>query len=279
LARLPGEAAIRTVLIFAPVTLLAIIILAVLYAVEKPSEEVTRPAIAQRGGETTIFAWMTNPRLNRIGWWGFWITIPLALGFVALRSAAFLSPSKFENFLGRLPAGSLFQLMAQVGPFLVLVLFAGALLLIVSTREEPASLQPLRRWFERVGPIRMAISLVLAYSLPLLLMSVLAVVAFFLRPNRMLALIERLSDEVILRFGLVFISVSLFIVVVLAILFLAKQGLESREMNLGEVSATAERSLWGSLQRVFSWLLVGGLAIAGATLFGIIVGAAVLVLK
>ena len=45
LARLPGEAAIRTVLIFAPVTLLAIIVLALLYAFEKPPVELTRPVV------------------------------------------------------------------------------------------------------------------------------------------------------------------------------------------------------------------------------------------
>ena len=110
LARLPGETAIRTILIFAPVTLLAIIVLALLYAFEKPSTEVTRPQVLQSSDAAREpMTWMDRLNIQRIVWWVLLLTFVILLMLIPIRAAAFLSPAclqtslPFPRLCGKLP--------------------------------------------------------------------------------------------------------------------------------------------------------------------------------
>lgn len=286
LARLPGEVAIRTVLFFAPVTLFAIVVLAMLYAFEKPLVEITRPiSIRPRESRPKRSIADLSPRMHRLSWRSLMVTIPVFLASISIRAAAFLSPIKFENFLKRFPAGSVLNGLFEVGPILLLLMLVGELALLIRSRAgmmegEEKGISQIRRWFYRVGPARLAVGVVLALAVPLLMASLLALSAFFLRPQQTLAILDNLPNEVVLRMGLIFAPASLFVVVSMAMLFLLQRSYSTQAGAWMEGGAMPEgfigRQVWSWYG---SWLLVGGVAIANAAIFGLIVGMAVLLLR
>lgn len=286
LARLPGEAAIRTVLIFAPVTLLAIIVLAVLYALEKPVFEVTRPQIvrptAVKREPVTQFG---RINIQRIAWWVLLISFAALLFIVPVRAAAFLSPTRFENFLGRFPAQGVTDFIVHSGPVILLVVEFLAGVLFVGTRNKLKGgirevLFPGMKWLRKTGPIHLSVGIVLSFSLPILLISLTSFVMFFARTERFLSMIDHLPSEVPLRMGLIFIPASSIIVVALAVLFLIKgrSGIETPQGELLTPSAS------GILSRdaffwYLSWILAWAIALAGAAIIGSVVGLVVLIFK
>jgi hypothetical protein len=278
LTRLPGEAAIRTVLIFAPVTLLAIIVLAVLYAFEKPAMEVTRPQVVRTRepvGEPLALT------LQRIGWLIHLGAFGGLLLLVPIRAAAFLSPTRFDNFLTRFPADRWLDFLVHTGPFLLLILEMIAVGLFIGARIKPSGREaeiklPGMRWLKNVGSTRLAVGVVLVFSLPILILSLTSLVLFFTRTERFLDLLSGLPGEVPLRMGLIFIPTSLIIVVTLALLFLARRWTDaspSLESILGG------RMSWDLVLWYLSWVFVWGIALASATIMGLVVGLIVLILR
>ncbi len=286
LARLPGEAAIRTVLIFAPVTLLAIIVLALLYAFEKPSVEVTRPQVAHPLDAVREPAtWFGKLDIQRITWWILLLTFTILLVLIPVRSAAFLSPTLFENFLGRYPGEKLLDFVIHYGPIILVAVEAIAVLLFVGVRIKPRGgereiLMPGMRWLRKVGPTRLAVGTVLIFSLPILLVSLTSLILFFIQTERFVNLINRLPGEVPLRMGLIFIPASLIIVVALAVLFLIRQrsGLEMPSEGIGS-TVMRGRVNWGLLLWYLSWILTWVIGLSGATIGGLVVGVMVLILR
>jgi hypothetical protein len=286
LSRLPGEAAIRTVLIFAPVTLLAIVVLGILYAVEKPALEVTRPKVIRpldvpRDAST----WMDRINIQSLIWWVVLLSSALLLILIPIRAAAFLSPTRFENFLGRYPWERLLSFIVHSGPIILLVVQALTVIAFVGTRTkfiggEREILLPGMRWLRRVGPTRLAVGAVLTFSVPILVVSLASLILFFVRTERFLGLMDRLPAEVPLRMGLVFIPVSLILVVAMALLFLLKQryGAEKLSSASQEEPARVEMGkglvLW-YLSWIFTWLI----SLAGASIVGLVIGVVVLILR
>jgi hypothetical protein len=277
LARLPFEAAIRTVLIFAPVTLLAIIVLAVLYAFEKASPEVTRPQVvraAEPKGEPIALS------LQRTSWWGLWAAFLGLLLLVPTRAAAFLSPTRFDRFLTRFPGDQILDFLIHNGPFLLLLAELVAVFLFLAARTKPSGRSaeaklPGMSWLRRVGPTRLAVGMVLSFSLPILLLSLTSLFLFFTRTEQLLELLDGLPGEVPLRMGLIFIPTSLIIVVTLAILFLIRRGIESP--TAGRFSPGNQLS-WELVQWYLSWILTWTIALASVTILGLVVGLFVLIL-
>jgi hypothetical protein len=286
LARLPGEAAIRTVLIFAPVTLLAIIVLAVLYALEKPTVEVTRPQVPRPLDIVKEpITWPRELDIQRLSWWIMLLSFVLLLILVPVRAAAFLSPTRFENFLGRFPGEGLWDFLVHSGIILLLLIealgvtfFVGAR--IRSTRGEREVILPGMRWLRKVGPTRLSVGIVLVFSLPILIVSLASLVLFFVRTESLLDLLDRLPSEVPLRMGLVFIPASLIIVVALALLFLFRYRSGAEMTSVETRSAVMQgRISWELLLWYLSWILTWVIGMAGATIVGLVIGVVVLILR
>jgi hypothetical protein len=286
LTRLPGEAAIRTILIFAPVTLLAIIVLAVLYAVEKPSFEVTRPQVVQRlEAVKEPITRFSRLDLQHIAWWVLLLSFAALLFLIPARAAAFLSPTRFENLLGRVPGGDVLSSIVHSGPIILLILEILAVLLLIRTRMETTGgereiLMPGMRWLQKAGPIRLSVGIVLLFSLPILLVSVISLVLFFARTESFLNLIDHLPAEVPLRMGLVFIPASLIIVASLAVLFLVRQR-SGMEIIFEEIRIPSRggRLNLDLLLWYLSWVLAWIITLASAAIVGLVIGLGVLILR
>jgi hypothetical protein len=104
----------------------------------------------------------------------------------------------------------------------------------------------------------------------------LALTGFLARPSRVLDVLTQLPKEVIVRLGLLFGPSSLFIVVVLAMLFLIR-----RSVEVGQLVDPASRfaNLSQTIYDAGSWLLLAGLMVASASVFGLAVGMIVLFLR
>jgi hypothetical protein len=291
LARLPGEAAIRTVLIFAPAALLAIIVLALLYAIEPPTPEKLQPEpladaeLSVADVTETEIEWLTQERRLSLSTWLLSVTIPALLLIISIRSAAFLSPERFESFIGRVPGGSVFDFFIGAGFLLILAGALGGLILfsrptMESDHEGGRFGVRLRDWLGNVGPERLAVGTVLLFIIPMLIISLVALTGFLARPSRVLDLLTQLPKEVILRLGLLFLPSSLFIVVVLAVLFLPRRLLSdgSRERMFKQSGSLIDR-ISQSVITYGSWILYGGLAVALAVILGLVVGVVVLLLR
>lgn len=286
LARLPGEAAIRTVMIFAPASLVAIIVLALLYAVDPGTKEITRPQPAVRLSPKPVpIDWSTQERRVNTGFWLLALSIPSFLFIVSMWSAGFLSPDRFTNILGRIPGGSLIELIIGPGFLLLLLLVLLGVLLFSGGREQVEAgerrfAHKVRDWIGNIGPERLAVGTVLLFSIPMLVFSLLALTSFFIRPTRVLDLLTQLPKEVILRLGLLFIPSSLFIVVVLAVLFLPRRLVtEESRMSLLNSSQSSFDRIFQYLTTYGSWILLGGLTAALAVFLGLVVGMVVLLLR
>jgi uncharacterized membrane protein len=137
-----------------------------------------------------------------------------------------------------------------------------------------------RDWIGNIGPERLAVGAVLLFSIPMLVISLLALTGFFLRPTRVLDLLTQLPKEVILRLGLLFVPSSLFIVVVLAVLFLPRRLIAevSRMSSSDSIPSTFDK-IFQYLTSYGSWILLGGLTVALAIFLGLVVGVVVLMLR
>jgi hypothetical protein len=286
LARLPGEAAIRTVLIFTPVTLLAIIVLAILYAVEKPSLEVTRPQVIRPLDDARVtLTWLDRFDVQRLAWWVLLFSFAILLILTPIRAAAFLSPTKFENFLGRYPGERLLSFIVHSGPIVLLAVQALAVILFVgarikAVRGEREILLPGMGWLRKVGPTRLAVGIVLLFSVPILVVSLTSLILFFVRTEQFLDLIHRLPGEVPLRMGLIFIPASLILVVVLAVLFLLRQKSDVERSSAGSPSDIVRGgNSWELASWYLSWILTWMIGIGGATIVGLVIGVVVLILR
>jgi len=219
LSRLPGDDLLRTALIFAPATLLAIIVMAVLYANDAPRREAveaTRPSrrrqsirARQRGG------------LARAS---LWVTIPAVILVAAAHLVAFVAPERVDHWLRLLPATALLTRLFDLSPYIVLAAVAiGLLLGFVPAREAAEETGAGRRWTTaRVA--RLGALLILVPSFALLLLTGAGLAWVSASAERLAWLAERLPAETLLRLGLMFSPAMLLGLVLLAGLYLATPG-------------------------------------------------------
>jgi cation transport ATPase len=227
ISRLPGESVIRTILVFAPATLLAVVVLALLYAVDQ-------------GGSTAVPIKMKEQSLSKpTGEGGFYSpaavrqtaltlsVIPLiaALLFsLAVWSLSFVSPGRFDRFLEPFPGERYLRALVPIAPWILFALVLALLALITVQRERSRSKRS-RRWMQDLLSgagvwVRWAVSAILMFALPALGISILALGATWLRPERISVWIEKLPFDSLVRLGLLFAPPMLFAVVVLAFLYL-----------------------------------------------------------
>ena len=273
LARLPGESFIRTALIFAPATLFAIVVLAVLYAVEKPREERGEPkavAAADTGARQRSVV-RTAARL------ALGISVPLWLFALGLWTLSFISPGRFDRLLSPLPGDSYLRPLVPYAPwvlFLIVIAAAG----FAFTPDRSIRKNGVSRGWVASDPSRLlrpAISAALLSSLPALLGSLFALGLYWLRPESFARVLDRLPFDTIIRAGLVFVPPTSFVIVVLASLYLLGTG-RLRQTDNGEAVALGISPSLRSALGMFV-LMIGvslsaalGLGLLGALIYTIV---------
>jgi hypothetical protein len=226
ISRLPGESLIRTILVFAPATLLAVVVLALLYAVDQgegeplvaQQKESIQPGKAAAGGYTAVAVRQTVLTLS---------VIPLGVALLfslAVWSLSFVSPGRFERFIEPFPGERYLRALVPVAPW-VLFMLVIVLIAFITIQHERSRSENSRRWMQDLVSgagvwARWAVSAILTFALPALGVSILALGAAWLRPERVSVWIEKLPFDSLVRIGLLFAPPMLFAVVVLAFLYL-----------------------------------------------------------
>lgn len=276
LARLPGDDLVRTVLIFAPATLFAVVVLAVLYALDRPAEAAAgelapdQPADAVRRIDAV-----------RVATWGLLAPgLPMLVLSLGLWLISFVAPTRFAKLLEPLPGDRYLQLALRGAPvaLLAVVVPAAFFLLFGGGRRRP--LDGAGRDLSR--PVRWGVGLTLVATLPLLGLSLAALGVFLFSPERFDTLTVYLTQESFLRLALIITPAVLLSVVLLSVLFLYFQGRQvtapEPTSSEDEVEAAVER-LQQVRQHAALWVLTGGLAGSAVVALGLVGVALYLVLR
>lgn len=263
ISRLPGESLIRTILVFAPATLLAIVVLALLYAVDQGDGEASvQAAPAPEAGQASAVGSYSARAVRQTALSLSVIPLGIALLFsLALWSLSFVSPGRFDRFIEPLPGERYLRMMVPVAPWVLFALVLVLLALITVQRERSRSEQP-RRWMQDLlsgtgAWTRWVVTAILAFALPALGFSTLALAATWLRPERVSIWIEKLPYDALVRIGLLFAPPMLFAVVVLAALYLQT----SRE----KVDSGQQETLTAEAARPLRSALAAGVLVVGLT--------------
>ncbi|NIS82754.1 MAG: hypothetical protein GTO14_21725 [Anaerolineales bacterium] len=271
IARLPGETFIRTALVFAPATLFAVVVLAALYALEKPERQ-RIPAQGVAGIEKVEaleikkeFLYLA-PKIARIV---LLVAVPALLVSAALWALSFVSPGRFDRLMEPLPGDRYLRPLVGVAPILLFFL------VLVAASFVFAGERPVRRRIVPEHLTRRAVHAVLVSAVPALLLSVAVLALSYLSSNGFERLIKRIPFDEFLRLALAFAPVVLLAVVLLSLLYLRQPRVEGVPLREGERSSrkTAQKSQLMRSQLAM-WVLVGGLtlsAIAGLSLLGTVI--------
>jgi hypothetical protein len=218
LERLPGDDVIRSALVFAPATLFAVVVLAVLYALERPLAAPAMAAIRKRPG----WAWAD---------WGVVLGLPLLLVSAAVWVARFIAPGRFAGLLDPLPGTAFLQRIVTFAPPLLFsgVLFASIASMAGRSRGAAGERQgqvPARVQWERVssGAGRMAAGIILIPALPLLLFSLGGLGLYLASPELLETIVEKLSQATVIRLALIFTPAVTLALVLMAGLYLFVPG-------------------------------------------------------
>jgi len=270
LSRLPGDDFLRTALIFAPATLLAVVVMALLYANDAPRREAieaTRPSrrrpVARRAPPAQR---RRRPSAARWARASLWLSLPALTVVAAAHLAAFVAPERVEGFLEALPATSLLTRIFETSPLIVLAAVGlGLIFGFAPAAVEPEAEARAASPWTPTRIARLGALLILAPSVALLVMSVLGLAMVSASSERLVWLAERLPAEALLRLMLAFAPALLLGVVLLAALYLAvPRGEEPaptagwEEGGAGEAAATV--SVVGRAAHLRSGLAVGVLA-------------------
>ena len=255
LDRLPGEEIIRSVLAFAPATLLAIVVLAVLYALERPGPPTVVPAAPARAPRRL----MAPPLLA--------ISLPLLLAASAAWVARWIAPGRFDLLLEPLPGTTVLQgLVSWAPPLLLAVNLAVVVRMLLSPAGEPARVPP--SWPSVVQRlVRLGAALILLPSAPLLLLSLGALLYSFGSPERLAGLVDKLSQPTLIRLGLTFVPLTLLALVLMAALALLAA--PARRVAVEALVPAPAPAPGSARQTLAVVVLVGGLmltVVAGAGL-------------
>jgi hypothetical protein len=236
IARLPGESLIRTILVFAPATLLAIVVLALLYAIDQggaPGERIPRLPARSRKAAGYAPAAVRQTALTLT-------VIPLAVALLfslAVWSLSFVSPARFDRLIEPFPGERYLRALVPVAPWILFMLVV-AVLAVITVQRERFRTKGSKRWLQDLlrGAsewTHWAVSAILTFALPALFLSVLALALTWLRPERVSIWIAKLPFDSLVRIGLLFAPPMLFTIVVLAVLYLqtgrAKSASESEQ--------------------------------------------------
>lgn len=243
IAQLPGETFIRTALVFAPATLFAIVVLAVLYAVEKPKE------VEEAAAPRTAVARRWSPR-----WTARAVLIPALPALVVstgLWALSFVAPGRFDRLLEPLPGDSYLRPLIPFAPPVLVVVVVVAIFFALLYDPERA------RGVRAPRVASMGVWFVLFTAVPTLLVSLAALVVYRYSPDRFADWFERLSDGTFIRLVLVFAPAILFSLVVIAILYLWGDRIRSAIQSRRSTIAVSVMGVGLFLTSVFGMALLG----------------------
>jgi hypothetical protein len=217
LARLPGDQFIRSALTFAPATLFAVVVLALLYVIERPQAKTTgsneEQELAEEGESATAreivsgrHFILVTARLGLIG------GLLLLVFSVSLLAVSFVAPGRFGLWMDALPGSGYFRSAVRLGPFLLFAMVVVSGLVLVLLGERRTVSQP--RTGATVAQFAAGAALLLA--IPLLLASLGAFALYYLSPVRFEALLLKISMDNLIRLSLIFAPAVLFSIVILA---------------------------------------------------------------
>jgi hypothetical protein len=270
IARLPGESFIRTALVFAPATLFAIVILAVLYAVEKPRVETETEPVKIQPRKNSLSVAMMGGMVTLIA------TLPAFMFSLSVWALSFISPSRFDRLIEPFPADRYLRAATPFLPwmFLVIALVAVLVLLSLEGGKDSVERDPVEPRLARVAqePRRLidyAVSVVLFMAVPALLGSLAALAFYRFQPERFASVIGRLPLESLVRAGLLFVPPTSFIVVVLAAIFLLRPRFTTSARSLDVVDGGITETL-PLRSTIAMWVLSAGLSISAALGLGLL---------
>jgi hypothetical protein len=273
IARLPGESFIRTALVFAPATLFAIVVLAVLYAVEKPRAGIETQPVKGQHRKRSLPVARTAGILMLIA------ALPAFMFSLSVWALSFVSPSRFDRLIEPFPGETYLR---TATPFLPWVFFALALIAVLllsslergkdeieSDKGEGAEARLAHGAQEPRRLIDYAVSIVLFTAIPALLGSLAVLAFFYVQPERFARVISRLPLESLVRAGLLFVPPTSFIVVVLAAIFLLRPRFTVTTPSQGVVDdGVVEKSPLRSTLAI--WVLSAGLSLSAALGLGLL---------
>lgn len=282
IARLPGESFIRTALVFAPATLFAIVVLAVLYAVEKPRAEIETQPVKIQPRKRSLPVARTAGMLMLIA------ALPAFMFSLSVWALSFVSPSRFDRLLEPFPGEKYLRAATPFLPWMFFALALVAVLLLFSLERGKEDVEhdtvedtEVRLADEVQEPrllIDYAVSVVLFAAIPALLGSLAALALYSVQPERFARVISRLPLESLVRASLLFAPPTSFIVVVLAALFLLRPRFiaTTRSQDVGDGGIVEKSPLRSTLAM---WVLSAGLSLSAALGLGLLAVIAYLLLR
>ncbi len=259
LARLPGDDLIRTALIFAPATLVAVVVMALLYAKEAPrreAAEATRPSGRRRGVRT-----------RRGGTWArrsLGVSVPLLVLVATAQAIEFVTPERVERVLTLLPATDLLTRAFDAAPLIALAAVGLGLIFGFAPGEIGGEAGGGERAWSTQRVARLGARLILLPAIGLLILSAAGWVVISAAPDRITWLVERLPAETMLRLGLA-LGPALFLGVIL---------LAGMYLTVPASGAISESPLPAADRNLRSGLALG--VLVGGLGFTVVVGTAVL---
>jgi uncharacterized membrane protein len=241
LAQMPGERWIRAALAFTPAAALGVIILALLYALERPHPE----AQAEQGDGAGL-------RVDRAL---MLLALPGLLLSVTLLGLSIVAPGRFGLLIEPLPGDRFLRWALWLPPLPLLGLVLLGVYWNVRQRGPDA-------WFAA----RWAAGLTLSAAAPMLLISWLVLALYIFNRERFTSMLARLSEPTFVRMALLLFPVVLLLVVMLAGLYL----FSSRKGALQAPRDSRPAPLW---------LLSAGLILTTATGMGLLGGVLYLLLR
>jgi hypothetical protein len=264
LERLPGDQYLRSALAFAPAVLLAFVVLAILYALERPAPaegEGGAAASARAPAETAAVP--RPPRASpafRISALALLLATPAFLAAAVAALLAFIAPGRFWQALSDLPGQRLLRAGVPLAPVALLGILAVAG--FMAARTASPGWAGGRRWLTQAAA-RLPTATSLGLAVLLWLGSLGGLLLFQLRPELLEQLVERLTARTLFRIQLAFAPVVLFAVVLLSGLSLIgrRAGRLGSSQDLRSSAAVAVLSVGLVLTTLLALALLAAVAV------------------
>ncbi len=279
LSRLPGESFIRSALVFAPATLFAIVVLAILYVLDRPTDKITaKVEPVERGEDVQERSVLPVGRIA--GALVLLVAAPMLFVTAALWLLSFVSPLRFAALIEPLPGDAYLQKALPYAPLFFFIVVITAVFVVFASgvqkrgdrvEGEAQSDGFIARWSLNAGKFtNMAVGLVLITALPALLAALGAFSLYHYSPERFARILERLPYEEFVRLGLGFAPVTLLAVVILAMIYLARPQLHLAPISSPEqIDGSGGLRSAGMRSTLALWVLLGGLSLSAVTVVGL----------
>jgi hypothetical protein len=275
LAQLPGDEFIRLALFFAPATLFAVVVLAVIYTREGLDERSAgRRALATAPGPALPAAARPSGRKRTVDGgqrWARRLLAPVAvflLASLAIWLLSFVAPGRFGLLVDPLPGTSLIRLGVRLAPLVLGLSLAGTIWLSLRPSKDSKSSAETMPALPPRRAARTVVILLLLPAVPMLLISLGALFGYYLTPDLFRKVLAHLGSETFLRLVLLFAPVFLFAVIALAWLYLSAPGaMRSQPLSAQSLLASTKRE---SLAVVVLMIGLATTALIGSAVLGVL---------